>query len=79
MLPMYNNFNASKNTEAKYYKIGYESFEKNLPRNVSDDLVLMDRAQFMYGWDDASVKAWSQHFDLPKTKALLAVKRVNLG
>lgn len=37
----------------KYYKIGYESFIKNLPRDIADDLVLLDRASFLKGWDTA--------------------------
>lgn len=40
-------------THDKYYAIGYSSFIKNLPRNLSDDLSLSDRSHFLKGWDDA--------------------------
>lgn len=37
----------------KYYKIGYESFLHSLSRDLADDLVLSDRANFLKGWDAA--------------------------
>lgn len=37
----------------KYYKIGYDSFIKNLPKNTADQLALTDRDSFIKGWDAA--------------------------
>lgn len=79
MLSMYDVFSTKKDVKAKYYRIGYSAFEKNLPRDVADDLVLIDRAQFIHGWDDASVKAWNKHFDLPECLIKLKLTKPNIG
>lgn len=37
----------------KYYQIGYKAHLNNLPRDLADDLVISDRANFLKGWDMA--------------------------